>query len=183
MLLRKNHVFKQIRCLSDAIKSKKFDVIVIGGGHAGCEGAASSARCGASTLLITHKKSTIGEMSCNPSFGGIGKGTYFSFSKNLTNLGHLIREIDAMDGVCARICDKSAVFYHALNRSAGPAVLGLRALIDRKLYKKHMQEEILEKTPNLTVIEAPVEDLHIEEGSDGQTYRISGCVLDDGTVF
>uniref|UniRef100_A0A914P0E1 MnmG N-terminal domain-containing protein n=1 Tax=Panagrolaimus davidi TaxID=227884 RepID=A0A914P0E1_9BILA len=104
-----------------------YQCIVVGGGHAGCEAAAASARSGAATLLLTHKRSTIGEMSCNPSFGGIGKG-------------HLLREIDALDGICPRICDKSAITYQALNRGAGPAVLGLRAQIDRKLYKKFMQK-------------------------------------------
>uniref|UniRef100_A0A914CFS3 Protein MTO1 homolog, mitochondrial n=1 Tax=Acrobeloides nanus TaxID=290746 RepID=A0A914CFS3_9BILA len=87
-----------------------------------------------------------------------------------------------MDGVCAQVCDKSAIYYHALNKSQGPAVLGLRALIDRKLYKKFMQEEILEKSPNLCVIEAPVEDLFIEEGMDG-ARRVSGCILEDGSII
>ncbi|MFH4982775.1 hypothetical protein AB6A40_009484 [Gnathostoma spinigerum] len=109
------------------LNSMVYDVIVVGGGHAGCEASAASARCGAQTLLLTHRMDKIGEMSCNPSFGGIGKG-------------HLIREVDAMDGLCGRICDKSAITYNALNVGQGPAVLGLRAQIDRKLYKKHMQE-------------------------------------------
>ncbi|VDN19867.1 unnamed protein product [Gongylonema pulchrum] len=112
-----------------------YDVIVIGGGHAGCEAAAAAARCSARTLLITHRTDTIGEMSCNPSFGGVGKG-------------HLVREVDALDGLCARICDQSAINYHALNTSHGLAVIGLRAQIDRKLYKKHMQQVSLEKKEN-----------------------------------
>ncbi|EGT56274.1 hypothetical protein CAEBREN_25292 [Caenorhabditis brenneri] len=124
------------------------DVIVIGGGHAGCESAAASARCGSKTILVTQNKNTIGEMSCNPSFGGIGKG-------------HLIREVDALDGLCGRICDKSAITYQALNRAQGPAVLGLRAQIDRKLYKKHMQNEI-NSTERLEVVEGEVAELIVE---------------------
>lgn len=168
-----------------------YDVIVIGGGHAGCESAAAAARCGAETLLITHKKDTIGAMSCNPSFGGIGKG-------------HLIREIDALDGVCPRICDQSAIHYHALNQGRGPAVIGLRAQIDRKLYKKAMQEEILENTPRLKVIEASVEDFYIDErpmqeekGTEKERKKregelihynenrgnICGCILADGRTI
>ncbi|CAD5121004.1 DgyrCDS9548 [Dimorphilus gyrociliatus] len=126
----------------------KYDVIVVGGGHAGIEAASISARTGTPTLLVTHKKTTIGEMSCNPSFGGIGKG-------------HLVREIDALDGICAKICDKAGIFYKVLNRSKGPAVWGLRAQIDRKLYKKYIQEE-LDQTPNLDIIEESVEDLIID---------------------
>ncbi|UMM16244.1 hypothetical protein L5515_013341 [Caenorhabditis briggsae] len=124
------------------------DVIVIGGGHAGCESAAASARCGSRTILVTQNKKTIGEMSCNPSFGGIGKG-------------HLIREVDALDGLCGRICDKSAITYQALNRAQGPAVLGLRAQIDRKLYKKHMQNEIF-STEKLEVLEGEVAELLVK---------------------
>ncbi|RCN30937.1 tRNA uridine 5-carboxymethylaminomethyl modification enzyme GidA [Ancylostoma caninum] len=141
------------------------DVIVIGGGHAGCEGAAAAARCGSRVVLLTHSSSTIGEMSCNPSFGGIGKG-------------HLIREIDALDGVCARICDNSAITYQALNSGQGPAVLGLRAQIDRKLYKAHMQKEI-SSTQNLDIVEGNVEALSTEN-NNGES-RVSGVILDDGT--
>ncbi|CAJ0586830.1 unnamed protein product, partial [Mesorhabditis spiculigera] len=146
-------------------KSVVHDVIVIGGGHAGCEAAAAAARCGASTVLLTHKASTIGEMSCNPSFGGIGKG-------------HLLREVDALDGVSPRICDKSAITYQALNRTHGPAVIGLRAQIDRKLYKKHMQKEILESTPGLSVIEGAVEDLSYED-LNGKPV-VNGVILESG---
>ncbi|VBB32188.1 unnamed protein product [Acanthocheilonema viteae] len=141
-----------------------YDVIVIGGGHAGCEAAAAAARCSAHTLLLTSRKDTIGEMSCNPSFGGVGKG-------------HLVREVDALDGLCGRICDKSAINYHALNSSHGPAVLGLRAQIDRKLYKKHMQHEILNCTEGLDVMEKAVDDLIIKY-KEGEIPRVVGVVTD-----
>ncbi|XP_043925316.1 protein MTO1 homolog, mitochondrial isoform X2 [Protopterus annectens] len=146
-----------------------YDVIIVGGGHAGTEAATAAGRIGAKTLLLTHKIETIGQMSCNPSFGGIGKG-------------HLMREVDALDGVCARVCDKSGVHYKVLNRRKGPAVWGLRAQIDRKLYKKYMQEEVL-SSPNLTVQEAAVEDLVIGE-SDPQrqgSCRVCGVILADGS--
>ncbi|KAK9503375.1 hypothetical protein O3M35_009937 [Rhynocoris fuscipes] len=107
---------------------------------------------GARTLLITHKKETIGEMSCNPSFGGIGKG-------------HLMREIDALDGICGRICDKSGIQYKVLNKRKGPAVWGPRAQIDRELYKQHLQAELFNETPNLHVIAAPVDDLILQKPS------------------
>uniref|UniRef100_A0A0R3RUB7 Protein MTO1 homolog, mitochondrial n=1 Tax=Elaeophora elaphi TaxID=1147741 RepID=A0A0R3RUB7_9BILA len=142
-----------------------YDVIVIGGGHAGCEAATAAARCSARTLLLTNRKDTIGEMSCNPSFGGVGKG-------------HLIREVDALDGLCGRICDKSAINYHALNSSHGPAVLGLRAQIDRKLYKEHMQHEILNCTKGLDVMEKAVDDLIIKR-KYGEIPRVVGVVADD----
>jgi tRNA uridine 5-carboxymethylaminomethyl modification enzyme len=122
-----------------------YDVVVVGGGHAGCEAATTSARVGAKTLLISHKFDTIGEMSCNPAIGGLGKG-------------HLVREIDALDGIMGRIADLSSIQYRLLNRTKGPAVRGPRAQSDRKLYKKHMQEEI-ENTENLELLFDPVEDL------------------------
>ncbi|XP_062981025.1 protein MTO1 homolog, mitochondrial [Elgaria multicarinata webbii] len=148
--------------------SSKYDVIVIGGGHAGTEAATAAARVGCRTLLITHKIDTIGEMSCNPSFGGIGKG-------------HLVREVDALDGLCARICDQSGVHYKVLNKRKGPAVWGLRAQIDRKLYKKNMQKEILQ-TPLLTVCEAAVEDLllTVPESDRPGKRCVSGVILEDG---
>ncbi|KAF5915435.1 protein MTO1 homolog, mitochondrial [Diceros bicornis minor] len=148
----------------------RFDVVVVGGGHAGTEAAAAAARCGSQTLLLTHRADTIGQMSCNPSFGGIGKG-------------HLMREVDALDGLCSRICDQSGVHYKVLNRRKGPAVWGLRAQIDRKLYKQNMQKEIL-NTPLLTVQEGAVEDLILTEPEPEHTgkCRVSGVVLVDGST-
>ncbi|XP_025091274.1 protein MTO1 homolog, mitochondrial-like isoform X2 [Pomacea canaliculata] len=151
---------------------RRYDVIVVGGGHAGTEAACAAARMGAETLLLTHKIETIGAMSCNPSFGGIGKG-------------HLMKEVDALDGVCARICDKSGIQYKVLNRKKGPAVWGPRAQIDRALYKQHMQAEVL-NTAHLTVMAAEVEDLIMEEFSDPENrlmkQRCQGVVLADGTT-
>ncbi|XP_068923127.1 protein MTO1 homolog, mitochondrial [Petaurus breviceps papuanus] len=146
-----------------------YDVVVIGGGHAGTEAAAAAARCGSRTLLLTHRVDTIGQMSCNPSFGGIGKG-------------HLMREVDALDGLCSRICDQSGIHYKVLNRRKGPAVWGLRAQIDRKLYKQKMQEEIL-TTPLLSVQETAVEDLLLMEPDSDHPgkCRVSGVVLEDGS--
>ncbi|XP_022902702.2 protein MTO1 homolog, mitochondrial isoform X1 [Onthophagus taurus] len=144
-----------------------YDVVVIGGGHAGSEACSAAARMGAKTLLVTHKKNTVGEMSCNPSFGGIGKG-------------HLMREVDALDGICSKICDQSGIQYKVLNRRKGPAVWGLRAQIDRDLYKKHIQEELFHKTSNLDVIETSVEDLIIENNSDS-LVDCKGIILKDGT--
>ncbi|XP_044773302.1 protein MTO1 homolog, mitochondrial [Neomonachus schauinslandi] len=155
---------------SAAPVAANFDVVVIGGGHAGTEAAAAAARCGSRTLLLTHRVDTIGQMSCNPSFGGIGKG-------------HLMREVDALDGLCSRICDQSGVHYKVLNRRKGPAVWGLRAQIDRKLYKQNMQKEIL-NTPLLTVQEGAVEDLILTEPEPEHTgkCRVSGVVLADGST-
>lgn len=138
-----------------------FDVIVIGGGHAGCEAAAAAARTGAQTALITHKIQTIGEMSCNPAIGGLGKG-------------HLVREVDALDGLMGRVIDKAGIQFRMLNASKGPAVRGPRAQADRELYKKYMLEA-LKKQPNLTLIEAAAEGF-LFEGD-----KITGAVLADGT--
>ncbi|XP_075422418.1 5-taurinomethyluridine-[tRNA] synthase subunit MTO1, mitochondrial [Ascaphus truei] len=146
-----------------------YHVIVVGGGHAGTEAAAAAARTGAKTLLVTHKVETIGQMSCNPSFGGIGKG-------------HLMREVDALDGVCGRICDLSGIHYKVLNRCKGPAVWGLRAQVDRKLYRQNMQKEIL-NTPGLTVREGSVEDLILEPPDPNLPgkCRVHGVIITDGS--
>jgi tRNA uridine 5-carboxymethylaminomethyl modification enzyme len=141
-----------------------FDVIVIGGGHAGCEAAAAAARMGAKTALITQKASTIGVMSCNPAIGGLGKG-------------HLVREIDALDGVMGRVIDKAGIQFRMLNASRGPAVRGPRAQADRALYRENMQS-ILNNYENLTIIEGSVEDLIINDNR-----ILSGVVLADGRAI
>lgn len=141
-----------------------YDVIVIGGGHAGCEAAAASARFGAKTLLITHKLNTIGEMSCNPAIGGLGKG-------------HLVREIDALDGVMGRVIDDAGIQFRMLNKRKGPAVQGPRAQADRKLYRQAMQDLIM-NYPSLDVKGAAVEDLIVEKQETGQI--VSGVITGEG---
>jgi tRNA uridine 5-carboxymethylaminomethyl modification enzyme len=157
--------------------SNQFDVIVVGGGHAGCEAAAAAARIGARTLLLTHSLGTIGEMSCNPSIGGIGKG-------------HLVREIDALDGVMGRAADAAGIHFKLLNRSKGPAVRGPRAQADRSLYRRAVRS-LLEETLNLTLRAAAVEDLETNcDGriaavicGGGQRVNCSAVVLTAGTFL
>ena len=142
------------------MSDRTYDVIVVGGGHAGCEAAAAAARLGARTALITHNAQTIGEMSCNPAIGGLGKG-------------HLVREIDALDGLMGRVADQAGIQFRLLNRSKGPAVQGPRTQADRKLYRRAMQRAIAE-TANLTVVEGGVEDFIVSSNS------VTGVVLADG---
>ena len=153
-----------------------FDVIVIGGGHAGCEAAAASARAGARTVLLTQKLETIGEMSCNPAIGGLGKG-------------HLVREIDAMDGLMGRLGDKAGIQFRLLNRSKGAAVQGPRSQIDRRLYREAMQAE-LAQTPNLTLMAGTAERLILDGGrvvgvetGEGTEVRAGAVVLTTGTFL
>jgi tRNA uridine 5-carboxymethylaminomethyl modification enzyme len=153
-----------------------YDVIVIGGGHAGCEAAAASARAGARTLLLTHKRATLGEMSCNPAIGGVGKG-------------HLMREIDAADGLMGRVADAAGIQFRILNRRKGPAVRGPRAQADRKLYRQAMRAA-LEATENLEIREGSAEDLILTDGrvagvftADGEALPAAAVVLTTGTFL
>jgi tRNA uridine 5-carboxymethylaminomethyl modification enzyme len=158
------------------MSGQSYDVIVIGGGHAGCEAAAGAARHGARTLLLTHKRATIGEMSCNPAIGGLGKG-------------HLVREVDALDGLMGRVIDQAGIQFRMLNRRKGPAVQGPRAQADRKLYREAMQEAV-NQVEGLTVCEAAVADLIVEDdrvcgvvGEDGRAWRGAAVVLTTGTFL
>src|SRR5947207_6405578 len=144
--------------------SNDFDVIVIGGGHAGCEAAAAAARMGARTALITHRFATVGAMSCNPAIGGLGKG-------------HLVREIDALDGIMGRAADRAGIQFRMLNRSKGPAVRGPRAQADRKLYRRAVQDLLAEQV-GLLIREGSAEDLCRDAAG-----RISGVALADGTIL
>src|SRR5579871_4046551 len=152
-----------------------FDVIVVGGGHAGSEAAAAAARMGARTALITHRFSTVGAMSCNPSIGGLGKG-------------HLVREVDALDGLMGRVADAGGIQFRVLNRRKGPAVRGPRAQADRKLYAAAMQAAI-RQTANLTVIEAEVDDLVVADRvrgvrlADGRSFAAGAVVVTTGTFL
>jgi tRNA uridine 5-carboxymethylaminomethyl modification enzyme len=161
----------------DVPRDAPWDVIVVGGGHAGCEAAAAAARVGARTLLVTHRRETIGEMSCNPAIGGLAKG-------------HLVREIDALDGLMGRVIDQAGIQFRILNRSKGPAVRGPRAQADRKLYRQAMQT-ILGEQANLEILAAAVEDLLLgEKGeaagiitADGRAWRAGRVVLTTGTFL
>lgn len=154
-----------------------FDVIVVGGGHAGCEAAAASARLGAKTALLTHKFETIGAMSCNPAIGGLGKG-------------HLVREIDALDGIMGRVIDQAGIQFRMLNASKGPAVRGPRAQADRKLYKQAMQD-LLSSYPNLTILTGAADDLILNDSRevtglrtlDGRELKCRAVVLTTGTFL
>src|SRR5713226_8670832 len=144
-------------------EQESFDVIVIGGGHAGCEAASAAARMGARTALVTHRFQTIGAMSCNPAIGGLGKG-------------HLVREVDALDGLMGRVGDAAGIQFRMLNRRKGPAVRGPRAQADRKLYAAAMQAAI-NQTANLCVIEGEADELIVSNG------RVTGVRLADSSEF
>jgi len=153
-----------------------FDVVIIGGGHAGCEAAAASARMGVNTGLFTHKFETIGEMSCNPAIGGLGKG-------------HLVKEIDALDGLMGVVADKSGIQFRLLNRSRGPAVRGPRTQSDRSLYKRYMQEALLSYY-NLTIFSDPVIEFIFDKSqivgfntASGKKINCKKMILTTGTFL
>src|SRR5258708_13837393 len=154
----------------------QYDVIVVGGGHAGCEAAAAAARLGAKTAIVTHRLATIGAMSCNPAIGGLGKG-------------HLVREIDALDGLMGRMADLGGIQFRVLNRRKGPAVRGPRAQADRRLYAAAMKSAI-RRHPNLTVIVGEADDVLAGEGMvtgvalcDGRVYATEAVILTTGTFL
>jgi len=141
--------------------TEQYDVVIVGAGHAGCEAAAGAARIGARTALLTHSRATIGEMSCNPAIGGLAKG-------------HLVREIDALDGLMGRAIDRAGIQFRMLNRSKGPAVRGPRAQADRKLYRRAMAE-LLTEIHGLDIVEGAAEDLLLDDKG-----RVRGLALADG---
>ncbi|GGF75932.1 tRNA uridine 5-carboxymethylaminomethyl modification enzyme MnmG [Azorhizobium oxalatiphilum] len=157
-------------------EAETFDVMVVGGGHAGCEAAAAAARLGARTALVTHRADTLGAMSCNPAIGGLGKG-------------HLVREIDALDGLMGRVADQGGIQFRLLNRRKGPAVRGPRAQADRKLYARAMQDALAAQD-NLTIVEGEADDLILTEGrvtglrmADGRQFSCGAVVLTTGTFL
>ena len=158
------------------LSAKTYDVVVVGGGHAGCEAAAAAARMGAETLLLTHNFSTLGEMSCNPAIGGLGKG-------------HLVREIDALDGLMGRVADAAGIQFRLLNRRKGPAVQGPRAQADRNLYRQHMRAA-LAQTSGLDIFASPAGDIEMAGGSiraviteSGQHIACKALILTTGTFL
>lgn len=168
--LGKRHISINAELREALVKSQELPVVIIGGGHAGCEAATGSARSGVQTYLITQDLTKIGTCSCNPSMGGVGKGT-------------LLKEVDALDGVAPKIVDKAGIQFKVLNSSRGPAVWGPRAQIDRKIYLKEMQQE-LKNYENLNLLEGQVKDIIIEETpSNEEPNVIKGIILEDGRIF
>lgn len=158
---------REARALREGLAGSSWDVIVVGGGHAGCEAAAAAARMGAKTLLLTHKLRDLGTLSCNPSIGGVGKG-------------HLVREIDALGGVMGRIADMAGIQFRVLNASKGPAVRGPRAQMDRELYKEAMLCE-MQSLPNLEIALGSVEDLDICERGTVRGIKIGAAADSEGS--